>query len=412
MSERTAIRTGVTVVVAATAWVLCAWLLARTTVPSLHLSGFDEHRYFSEEALRRSARFSHGEQALWLGGTLATLGVLALLAWRLPRTVEAMGLGRIGSAIVVGMVLLTVLWAVGLPFGLFDLWWQHHWGLGPFDVAAWLDAQWATLGAEAISAMLAIVVLVGLAGRFRYWWALATIVFVAIAATFALVSGWLVASYTHPLRNPTLAADVRRIERVEGVSGTPVGVQNVSSWTNQANAFTTGFGPSTHVVLWDTLLDGRFSRGEEDVVIAHELGHVRSRHIIKAIGWSALIIVATFWLLGLALRGRGGVGRPENLPLVFLVLSVLALVTAPVQNVVSRRYESEADWRALRATKDPASMVKLFRSFEETSLEQPNPPAWDYLWLENHPTLMQRIAMAERFRDRATGPSPGATGSP
>src|SRR5437879_13757563 len=116
MSERTAIRTGVTVATGAIAWALCAWLLARTTVPSLHLSGFDEHRYFSDEALRRSARFSHGEQALWLGGTLATLGVLALLDWRLPRTVEAMGLGRIGSAIVVGMVLLTVLWAVGLPF--------------------------------------------------------------------------------------------------------------------------------------------------------------------------------------------------------------------------------------------------------------------------------------------------------
>ena len=337
---------------------------------------------------------------MWLGGTLATLAALGVLAWRLPRTVQGLGLGRIGSAIVVGMVLLTALWAVGLPFGLFDLWWQHHWGLGPFDVAAWIDAQWATLGAEAISAMLAIVVLVGLAGRFRYWWALATVVFVAIAGTFALVSGWLAASYTHPLRDETLAADVSRIERSEGVSGTPVGVQNVSSWTDQANAFTIGFGPSTHVVLWDTLLDGRFSRGEEDVVIAHELGHVRSRHIVKAIGWSALIIVATFWLLGLALRSRGGVGRPENLPLVFLVLTLLALVTSPVQNVVSRRYEAEADWRALRATKDSASMVKLFRNFNETSLEEPNPPVWDYLWLENHPTLMQRIAMAERFRER------------
>jgi STE24 endopeptidase len=400
MSERTAIRTAGTLAVAALGWVVCAWLLARTTVPTLHLSGFDERRYFSQHALSRSARFAHGEQALFLGGTLATLAALGVLAWRLPRTVAAMGLGRIASAIIVGMVLLTVLWAVALPFGLLDLWWQHHWGLGPFDVAAWLDAQWAGLGAEAVSAMLAIVVLVGLAGRFRHWSALAAAVFVAIAASFALVSGWLVAAYSHPLRDPTLAADVRRIERVEGVSGTPVGVQNVSSWTDQANAFTAGFGPSTHVVLWDTLLDGRFSRGEEDVVIAHELGHVRSRHILKAIGWSALVIVATFWLLGVALRPRGGVGRPENLPLVFLVLAVLGLLTAPFQNYVSRRYESEADWRALRATKDSASMVRLFQRFEETSLEQPNPPAWDYLWLENHPTVMQRIAMAERFRER------------
>src|SRR5262245_61652691 len=98
MSERTAIRTGGTVAAGAIAWVLCAWLLARTSVPSLHLSGFDEHRYFSDHALRRSARFSHGEQAVWLSGTLATLGALAVLAWRLPRTVQGIGLGRIGSA--------------------------------------------------------------------------------------------------------------------------------------------------------------------------------------------------------------------------------------------------------------------------------------------------------------------------
>ena len=369
-------------------------------MPSLHLSGLDEQRFFSARQLQRSARFAHGEQALWLGGTLATLVALAVLAIRLPRTVASIGLGRIGSAVIVGMVLLTTLWAVSLPFGLVDLWWQHHWGLGPFDVLAWLDAQWATLGAEAISALLTIVLLVGLAGRFRRWWLVAGATFVAIAAVFALLSGWLAGAGTQPLRNPVLTADVQRLERVEGVSGTPVRVEDVSSWTSQANAFTTGFGPSTHVVIWDTLLDGRFSRGEENVVIAHELGHVRSRHIIKAIGWSALVVLPTLWLLSVALRRRGGLGRPENLPYAFLVLAVLALLTAPLQNIVSRRYEAEADWRALRATHDPASATKLFQSFGKTSLEQPNPAGWDYLWLENHPTLMQRIAMAQRYRER------------
>jgi Zn-dependent protease with chaperone function len=369
-------------------------------VPSLHLSGLDEHRYFSPHAISQTARFARGEDLLWLAGTLVTLGTLALLAWRLPRVVPGIGLGRIGSAIVVGMVLLTSLWAVSLPFAAVELWWEHHWGLGPFDFWAWLNAQWAALGPEAVSAMLSIVVLVGLAGRFRSWSAIAAAIFVGIAALFAFTSGWLAATGTHRLDDPALAADVQRLERIEHVPGTPVRVEDVSSWTDQANAFTTGFGPSTHVVVWNTLLDGRFSRGEEDVVIAHELGHVRSRHIIKAIGWSALVILPTLWILGLALRSRGGLGRPENLPLALLVLSLLALVTGPLQNVVSRRYEAEADWRALNATKDPASMQRLFQSFERTSLEEPNPGLLDYLWLENHPTLMQRIAMAQRWRER------------
>ena len=45
-------------------------------------------------------------------------------------------------------------------------------------------------------------------------------------------------------------------------------------------------------------------------------------------------------------------------------------------------------------------MTRLFKRFQETSLQDPNPPLWAYLWLENHPTLMQRIAMAERYEQR------------
>jgi STE24 endopeptidase len=82
---------------------------------------------------------------------------------------------------------------------------------------------------------------------------------------------------------------------------------------------------------------------------------------------------------------------------------VLALLTAPIQNAVYRRYEAEADWRALNATRDPASARKLFESFERTSLEQPDPPLWDYVLIENHPTLIQRIAMANAWRARNPG---------
>ena len=191
---------------------------------------------------------------------------------------------------------------------------------------------------------------------------------------FAFVSGWLSAAGARPLASPLLRSDVVRLERVEHVSGTPVRVQDVSSWTSQANAFTVGFGPATHVVVWNTLLDGRFSRGEVDVVLAHELGHVRSRHVLKALGWTALLVLPTLWLVALVTRRRGGVGDPANLPLVILTLAVLALLTAPIQNVVSRRYEAEADWRALNATRDPASARQLFESFEKTSLEEPSPP--------------------------------------
>jgi STE24 endopeptidase len=402
MSEMTAMRMGraATLAAAAAAWCVCAWLLSRTSVPSLHLSGLDARRYFSAHELDRARNFNRAEQVLYVLNLVAQVTALLVLVRLLPRSVRSMGLGRIASGIVAGMVLLVTLWFVALPFSLFDLWWQHHWGLGPFDIVAWLAAQWSTLGPEAVFAMATIVLLVGTAGRFRRWWLIAAPIVVVFAAFFAFMSGWLGAAVSHPLDDPALKADVVRLERIENVQGTPVRVHDVSSRTDPAHACTVGFGPSTHVVLWDTILDERFSRAEQDVVIAHELGHVRSRHIPKAIGWTALIILPTLWLLALATRRRGGVGDPANLPYVFLVLTVLALLTAPLENAVSRRYEAEADWRALNATRDPAADASLFQTFARTSLEEPNPPLLDYLWLENHPTLTQRIAMAHAWRER------------
>ena len=382
-------------------------------MPSLHLSGLDQRQFFSAHELARTRSFSRGEDALFVGSVVAQFVALVVLVLRLPRSVRSMGLGRIGSAIVAGMVLLVTLWFVDLPFGLADLWWQHHWGLGPFDVVAWLAGQWSTLAPAAVSAMATIVLIVGIAGRYRRWWLVTSPIVVAIAALFVFGAGWLAAAASHPLTDPQLQADARRLERIEHVPGTPVRVQDVSSWTDQANAFTVGFGPSTHVVLWDTLLDGRFTRAEENVVIAHELGHVRSRHTLKAVGWTALIVLPLLWLLDVATRRRGGgVGDPANLPFVFLVLTVLSLLVAPLENAVSRRYEAEADWRALNATRDPAADASLFQRFAKTSLEQPNPPLLDYLWLENHPTLMQRIAMARQWQVRAGRPSRGDPGSP
>jgi Zn-dependent protease with chaperone function len=387
-----------TLALAALVWCVAAWLLWRTSVPALQLSGLDRHRFFSAHALARSQSYSRGEEALWLLATASKLIALGVLAWRLPRSIREIGLGAVGSAVVAGMVLLVTLWFVSLPFSLAGLWWQHHWGLGPFDALAWLGSQWTTLAPEAVAAMATIVLLVGLARRFRLWWLIAWPVIVLVAVVFAFVSGWLSAAGAHPLASPQLRSDVVRIENVEHVVGTPVRVRDVSSWTNQANAFTVGFGPAARVVVWNTLLDGRFSRGEVDVVLAHELGHVRSRHILKALGWTALLVLPTLWVVALVTRRRGGVGDPTNLPLVILTLAVLALLAAPVENLVSRRYEAEADWRALNATQDPAAARRLFESFEQTSLEDPSPPLWDYLWLENHPTLMQRIAMTERWR--------------
>jgi Zn-dependent protease with chaperone function len=67
--------------------------------------------------------------------------------------------------------------------------------------------------------------------------------------------------------------------------------------------------------------------------------------------------------------------------------------------------EQEADWMALQTTRDPRSGQKLFQDFAKTSLGDPNPPTWAYLWFDDHPTLMQRIGMVKAWAAREAPPA-------
>jgi STE24 endopeptidase len=71
-----------------------------------------------------------------------------------------------------------------------------------------------------------------------------------------------------------------------------------------------------------------------------------------------------------------------------------------LNNAISRHLEAEADWMALRTTRDPAAAERLFRHFTQDDFAEPSPPTWDYLVLEDHPTVLQRIAMAEAWKRR------------
>ena len=159
-------------------------------------------------------------------------------------------------------------------------------------------------------------------------------------------------------------------------------------------------GPSSRIVLWDTLLDGRFSNREVDVVLAHELAHHSSNHIPEAIGWFALFALPGAFVLMLATRRRGGMGEPAAVPLALLVSAVFSLVVLPAQNLVSRGMEAEADWKALQTTRDPVAARKLFVNFGRTDLANPDPPLWAHVLFDSHPTLAQRVAMAEAWAAR------------
>ena len=355
---------------------------------------------FGAELVARAERYERFLYLDWALAQIAALLTLFVYAKRGTRFIRESAAGPIGTGMLLGMVGLAIVWLTQLPFSLAALWWDRRHGVSEIGYFEAVFGGWLQLGGTFVAACVALLVVMALARWLgSWWWIPGAGVFAVIAALLIFVSPYLTEGL-EPAKDPRLQRTYERYEKAQDVDGIPLRIEKVSGDTSQANAYAFGMGPSSRIVLWDTLLDGRFSTREVDVVLAHELAHHSSNHIPEAIGWFALFALPGAFVLMLATRRRGGMGEPAAVPLALLVSAIFSLVVLPGQNLVSRGMEAEADWKALQTTHDPAAARGLFEEFATTSLGDPSPPTWAYLMLQTHPTLAQRVAMADAWQAR------------
>lgn len=352
----------------------------------------------SAPELERSERYERFLRIEFVLSQLVLLGVLALYARSGARLARESAAGRIGTGMLLGMLGLALVWLAQLPFRLVEVWWDRRHDQSDVGYVESLFVNWFALGAEFLFVCLALVIVMALAGWFpRRWWLGAAPAFVGLALLFAFVLPYL--HETRPA-DRELRADARRYAAEQGIEPIRVAVEDVSDYTDAPNAYAAGVGPTKRVVLWSTLLDGRFSQDEIRVVLAHEVAHHARGHVLEGLAWYALLALPGTWLIALATRRRGGMASPAAVPLSLLVVVGLQLLSLPFQNAVSRHMEQEADWVALETTEDPAAARALFRGLTAESLADPDPPEWSSLLFDSHPPAVERVALAVAWRER------------
>ncbi len=393
---------GATLAAAAALWAFLASLLWRTKAPhALRLPHLSPGLLLGPHALRSAERYERLLDLLWVAGTLATLAALVAMVVRAPRLARRIGLGRVNTGIVVGVVTLAVVWAASLPFAVTAAWWERRHGILLQSYGAILASSWGALLGNVLATFVLLAVALGLAQRLGgRWWLAAAPLVVGLAVLVQLLAPYLLSIGTKPLRAEPLAGEVRALEQREGADRSGVRVDPVHDRTTSANAFSVGLGPSRRVIFWDTLLDGRFTRGEVRFVAAHELAHVARNHILKGLAWFALIAIPILAAVAFVTGRRGGLRNPATVPLALLTIAAAQLALLPLTNALSRRYESEADWVALGATRDPGAARGLFAGFSRTSLQDPTSPGWAHVLLDDHPTPLQRVEMAAAWKAR------------
>ncbi|WP_258187069.1 M48 family metalloprotease [Candidatus Hakubella thermalkaliphila] len=151
--------------------------------------------------------------------------------------------------------------------------------------------------------------------------------------------------------------------------------------------------------MGDTLLEG-FTQDQVEVVLAHEMGHQQLGHLWKmtllqaATMTLALISLQVFFWGPEAYWGAGNLGDLSNLPLVFLISTLVLFFLSPAKNAFSRFWERQADLFSLDLTGKPEAFVSFMEGVAKRNLADKNPhPLIEFLFY-THPSISRRISLA------------------
>jgi STE24 endopeptidase len=356
----------------------------------------DDH--FQQTDVDRARRFGRPQRRL--GAANSALQV-ATLIWLVRRRSEGESLRQLDplDAALNGAALSLTLLATSLPIGAVMRQRTLNAGLGTQSWRGWggdVLRSGALGGAFAGGAAAAVSVL---SRRFgSRWWAVGAAGSVAVA-TIATFAGPVLLD---PLFNDFAPLPPGPLKSALFELGTKADVQigdvlevDASRRTTMVNAYVSGLGATRRVVLFDTLLS-RFTPAETELVVAHELAHVRYRDVLRGLAYLALVAPAsTLAVARLAERIDGSTPVEDTtLPALTLAAGTVAAVIGIVGRQLSREIERRADSFSLELTHDPRSFISFEQSIAQANLADPDPPRWASMLLATHPPTLERIGIA------------------
>jgi Zn-dependent protease with chaperone function len=282
----------------------------------------------------------------------------------------------------------------------------HEFDLSDQSFASWTLDLLKGLGLEIVVTGIIATGALLIIRRVRRWWIalwVASIPLMVFLVVIAPVVFDPVFNKFEPLKDPVLRKELLDEAARAGISGSRVFQVDKSKQTKTMNAYVTGIGPTTRIVIWDTLL-AKMSREEIVAVMGHEMGHYVLNHIWWGLAEGVVIsFIVCFFVQFVYERGlsRWGITRkddPAALPWILLIATIFGFLLSPLVNGLSRRVEHEADVFGLELTHlneaDAIANVKL----SEDSKFAPNPPRFIEFWLYSHPPVEDRIDLALHYK--------------
>jgi len=388
------------------AWI--HWLnlkVIRPDIPGEFVGVYDAGRYAkSQDFLRDSTRFEIGSDLVKTAVNVAFI-LLGGFAW-----VHRVATGASDSLLLQGLIfaglLILLSTLFGLPFRIYDTFvLEERYG---FNKTTPKTFTADLLKGLLLTALIGAPIFVGIlwffqtAGGQAWWisWLLLTLIQLLLMYIAPVLILPLFNKF-EPLEAGELKDAIHQYAEGQGFQVQGLFKIDGSRRSTRANAYFTGFGKTRRIALFDTLI-AKHATGELVAVLAHEVGHAKLGHIPKQLIAGILSSGLMFFLLNLFIGQPGmyqafGLPGAEPLPLyaglVFFgfLYSPVASLLSIATNVLSRKFEFEADAFAAKTTGASEPLINALKQLTVDNLGNLSPHPWLVFLEYSHPPVLQRI---------------------
>lgn len=263
------------------------------------------------------------------------------------------------------------------------------------------------LGAVLGSAILSLILYP--MNRFDSWWLIAFVLFMLFQFTLVWAYPKFIAPLFNkftPLEDEELKVQLKNLQDQTGINFKDYFIMDASRRSTHGNAYFTGFGKNKRIVFFDTLLKD-LSNNQVIAVLAHELGHLKHKHILKSLILSCVFIFIGFFVLGklsidqnfFNAHGLETISAHGALMLFSLIAPLYLFFLTPISSFMSRRNEYQADEFAVKNTSAKELTDALLKLYQKNSSTL-TPGKIYSAWYFSHPTIVERIKHMQLVEQR------------
>ena len=368
------------------------------------------HPFLDEEKQLKAKTYENEKRKIGIASSLLSLVFILLFYFSgLSDYLANINLSFIYVFLIYVTVFQILSTVIGVPLGYYSSFiHEHKWGFSNYTNRTWIIDQLKSFAVSLILLPILLGIFFWVLWKFpETWWLVAATVTTLVSIVFVTLFPVVILPIFNKydiIEDETLTGQLSEILHKAGLKPSGFFRQDMSRQTKKENAFLAGMGKTRRVVIADNLLE-HMSLSEIKSVIAHEVGHYRYSHLPKNILIGTVQQLIIFYLLNIIMK----VLYPEFLtsntnnlslfPMFSLIMSLLSsLLFGPLNNLISRYFERQADRTSLELYPDKDSFQKAMAGLANRNLSNAYPEWWVKLLYYSHPPIGERLSFAENYK--------------